>query len=143
MSFISHTADVITRMNRGLALGLTAAAENYTQKVSARLDRGYTTGNFSNHARGVAGRVMYTQPFAVPGGWAITVGTSRTTVPYELFWEIGFNSIFTRRYERVEVWGPMMQANADLMTRIVARNVEAQLSGAGAAITVTFGGVDP
>ena len=140
MPYRSHAADVKARIVRGVDAGLIAAAQNVTQKIRARLDRGYTTGAFSHHARGVAGRVMYTEPGPGPnGGRVITIGTSKTAVPYELYWEMGHVNIFvgagrgpratllgSRRegtYMRVEIWRPMLEQNAALLQSIVARNV--------------------
>lgn len=125
---------------QGVDNGLTAIAEHYTKKVRQRIDRGYTTGNFSHHARGVAGRIMYTKPHDVPGGRGITVGTSKTNgFAYELGWELGHLNIFvarsqgprvtsvaTRRegtYMRVEIWRPYLEEGADLYQRMMARNI--------------------
>ena len=134
----SNVGPVVDGIRRGLDAGLTAAAENYTQKVVARLSRGYTTGNYQSDPieTGVVGRVMYTTPYAAEGGRAISMGTSTTRVPYELYWEMGHQNTFTRRYERVEVWRPILEQNADLLFRIIARNV-AQYA-AGATVTVAF-----
>lgn len=136
--YMSHADAVIARIRQGIDAGLVAAAENVTTKIRTRLDRGYTTGAFAHHARGVAGRVMYTQPTDVPGGRAITIGTSTVAgFPYELAWELGHVNLFTRRYERVEVWRPMLEQNRDLMVRIVARNIERYAGGA--SFTLSFG----
>jgi hypothetical protein len=143
--YMSRAIAAKATLTKGLDDGLTAAAENVTKKIRERLDRGYTTGAFSHHARGVAGRVMYTKPFDVPGGRAITLGTSKVAgYPYELAWELGHINIFVGRgdtagkkgprgtsiasrregtYMRVEIWRPTLEANRDLVVRIIARNI--------------------
>ena len=136
--YMSNADNVKRALLAGVDAGLTAAAERYTQQVRQRLFRGYTTGNFAHQMRGVAGRVMYTAPHDVPGGRAITVGTSTTAVPYELYWELGHQSAWTRRYERVEIWRPLLEQNRDLLTRIIARNIERRVAGAGSAVRPTF-----
>ncbi len=132
----------------GVDRGLTAAAEFYTKRVRARLLKGYTTGHFAHGMRGVAGRVMYTKPYDYGGGRAVTMGTSTTDVPYEVFWELGHVNIFigggaratslaskrTGSYVRVEIWRPLLTQYASHMVEIVARNMR----GAG-GVDVSFG----
>jgi hypothetical protein len=111
--------------------GLIAAAAWYTNGVRARLVRGYTSGAFSHGMEGVAGRVMRTEPYATASGRAITMGTSKVAgYSYELAWELGHTNAFTRQYERVEVWRPMLVDNADRILTIAGRAARAHLDGA-------------
>jgi len=134
--YMSNADNVKRALLAGVDAGLTAAARNYTDAVRQRLSKGYTTGDFTT--RGVWGRVMYTVPHDVPGGRAITCGTSTTAVPYELYWELGHQNAFTRRYERVEVWRPILEAKRDLLTEIIARNIRSRVASAGTTVRPTF-----
>lgn len=125
MAYKSNLPAAESALRRGIDAGLTAAAQNLHGKIRDRLNRGYTTGNFVHqNSTGVAGRVVYTTPFDYNGGRAVSIGTGPTLVPYELYWEMGHRNQFTRRYERVEVWRPIMVANADLVRAIIVRNVQ-------------------
>jgi hypothetical protein len=68
----------------------------------------------------------------------VTIGTSTTAVPYELYWEMGHQNAFTRRYERVEIWRPTLEANRALVTSIIARNIQRVTEGQGAVPAVTL-----
>jgi hypothetical protein len=54
-------------------------------------------------------------------------------VPYELYWEMGHRNAFTRRYERVEIWRPSLEANARSRHAIIARNIQRFTKDVGAA----------
>ncbi len=139
MTYRSNRPAAEDAIRRGLDEGLRAAAENYTTRVYNRILGGYTTGNFSHRAEGVAGRVMFTEPRDAPGGGRqVICGTSRTQVPYELYWELGHQNAYSRRYERVEIWRPLLEQNRELYFEIIGRNVRRRADGAG--VTVTFGG---
>lgn len=139
MSYRSNLGAVRGALQRGIDAGLVAVGAHYVAAVRARLVRGYTTGNFSHQMRGVAGRVMHTPPYDVPGGRAITLGTGPTVTPYELYWELGHQNQFTKRYERVRIWEPTLETHAGLYERMIARNVERQLAGASALLAFSFG----
>jgi hypothetical protein len=139
MTYKSNLPAVENALRRGIDAGLTAAAQNLHAKIRTRLLHGYTTGNFAHQMRGVAGRVVYTTPFDYNGGRAVSIGTGPTQVPYELYWEMGHRNVFTRRYDRVEVWQPIMRANADLAQAIIARNVARFTQSVATAPAVTLG----
>lgn len=143
MPYRSYAPEVIAGIIRGARKGLEAAAENYTKAVAAIIDSGYTTGDFSHHPSEVSRRVMYTEPYDTAGGVGITMGTSKTAgFPYELAWELGHQSRYTRRFERVEVWRPLLNEKRDLMVNIIARNIEREAFGGtfNTAFRVAFGG---
>lgn len=99
--------------------GLRAAAEVPRSRIVRRLMRGYTTGAYSNKAAGVAGSVTVSNPQTDENGErVILLGTNKKSdaispkygerFSYPLGWELGFFSIFTGQYERVEIWAPAM-----------------------------------
>lgn len=127
----SNRAAAERTLRGALEAGLVAAATWYTNGVRVRLLRGYTSGRFSHGMQGVAGRVMRTAPYAVPGGLAISMGTSKTAgYAYELAWELGHTNRFTGQYERVEVWRPMLVDNGDRIQGIIGRAAATYMRGA-------------
>ena len=139
MPYRSNLGAVRDGFTRGADAGLVAVGAHATAGIRARLFRGYTTGNFATQMRGVAGRVMHTPPFPIPGGRGITVGTGPTVTPYEVYWELGFQSIFTRRYERVPIWEPWFRDHAALYEQMIARNMARFLGGTGGGFTFSAG----
>lgn len=97
-------ADVVQRaMTDALAAGLAAAGNQYADRVGRRLAFGYTSGDFVTG--NVAGSVEVTPVARTPSGLEVKVGSN---VDYALFWELGHVNLFTRRYERVEIWRPFL-----------------------------------
>lgn len=138
MAYRSNVGNAVGAMYEGVDTGLVAAAENLENKVQHRLLHqaaggrpGYTSGNFSHGIRGVAGRVMRTEPYSRGGARMISIGTSTVAgFPYELAWELGHVNLFTRTFVRVEVWRPTLEENRQLVTDILARNIRDRTGGA-------------
>ena len=103
MPYQSNLSAIKSRMQEATAAGLLAAAAVVENKVKQELSGGYTSG------RWVTGHVMasvnHSEPELGPNGAFILVGTD---VMYALFWELGFQSIFSRKFERVEKWVPAL-----------------------------------
>jgi len=98
-------------MPDALDAGLIGAGYVYRNEVMRGLAGGYTTGAF------VTGRVMNSVTISDPydgdnGGRAISVGTD---VDYAAFWEQGHMNLFTRQFERVEIWGPALDSSGPEM----------------------------
>lgn len=105
----SRVERLIAALQPAQDAGLRAAAYVYRNAVVAKLIKGYTTGAFVTGTS--ANSVTITEPFASDnGGRAIRVGTN---VLYDLYWELGHENLFTRKYERVEYWGPSLAETAD------------------------------
>lgn len=90
-------------MDEAAQKGLQAAAYPVSNAVKRNLRGGYTSGDFVTGQS--VNHVTIGQVFRDGTGWAIQVGTD---LLYNLFWELGHNSIFTRRFERVEKWRPAL-----------------------------------
>lgn len=103
MSYQSNLPSIEQRLRAARMAGLIAAAEVVVNAVKEGLRGGYTSGLF------VTGNVMNSvnrsEPEQNADGAFILVGTG---VDYALFWEVGHNNIFTRRFERKEVWMPAL-----------------------------------
>jgi len=103
MPYSSNLPQVTAKMNAGTSAGLLAAAAVVENKVKDGLRGGYTSGRFvTGH---VLASVNHSEPALDANGAYILVGTD---VMYALFWEVGHMNLFTRRFERVEVWMPAL-----------------------------------
>lgn len=89
------------RIRAAATQALVAAAAVPANAVRIRLKGGYTSGNF---VTGLSSASV-TQSTPEDEGNAVTVRVG-TNVKYAPFWEFGHFNIFTRKYERVEVWRP-------------------------------------
>lgn len=95
-----------------LTLGLGAAAEAYRAPLAAKLEQGYTTGDYTTGKGAKSLRIA--RPTQGPDGPEVTVFTNDFK---QRIWEYGAFNAFTRRYERREFWretlneqGPAMSA---------------------------------
>lgn len=96
-----HTSEFADRFPAAVNAGLKAAAYVYANEVKRALAPGYTSGAF------VTGRVLNSVTVGEPANGAIEVGSD---VDYAMYWELGHHNLFTRRYERVEIWRPALEA---------------------------------
>ncbi len=103
MSWKSNVAAVSRRLEAADRAGLIAMQGIVYNEVKRRLRGGYTSGDFVTGHNWDA--VTRGEPERTADGHIGKVGTN---VPYALFWELGHYSIFTRRFERVEVWVPAL-----------------------------------
>lgn len=115
-AYRSFSPDVRRRYLRAIDGGLIAQAEVYRNAVKRELTGGYTSGDFVTG--NVLNSVTRTEPRYDGRGHAITVGTN---VLYALFWELGHYNLFTRRFERVEIWRPKMAETAQAQRAAFAR----------------------
>jgi len=111
-------------MEQARDAGLIAAAEVVKTEVKRGLRGGYTSGAFVTG--NVWNSVTRTDPTDENGVRVIRVGTN---VMYALYWELGHQNLFTRKFERVEVWMPTFLSTADrqalAFARVFARFMEA------------------
>lgn len=129
MTWTSRVPAVQAAMERALLDGLTAAAQHYANEVKRDLAGGYTSGAF------VTGNVLNSVT-VVPAerrGAALEAKVG-TDVMYALFWEIGHQNLFTRQYERVEIWRPRLLWETDRMRARVLAVASARLRGMGPTV---------
>jgi hypothetical protein len=109
---VAKMYDGTAAINKALALsvmnGLKGAAYTPMNEVKRRLRGGYTSGNFATGT--VVGSVTASKPGIEGNTPTIRIGTNRE---YALYWELGHNNAWSRRYERKEVWKPAMLATVD------------------------------
>ena len=109
--------------DRAIKAGLIAAAETYMAPVKERLQRGYTSGDFTTG--NAANSVARGEPEVTSDGAEIAVGSTQVDPPYPLYWEVGFQSVFTGKHERVEVWVPTMVQMRDHLVAVAAQEIRA------------------
>jgi hypothetical protein len=103
MAYQSHLPAVRSRLQQATGAGLLAAAAVVENRVKRELRGGYTSGAFvTGH---VMSSVTHSEPAEDALGAFILVGTN---LNYALFWEVGHMNLFTRRFERVEIWMPAL-----------------------------------
>lgn len=114
MTYRSNLPAVITTMRRARSAGLIAAATVLINAVKRGLTGGYTSGDF------VTGHVLNSVTRTEPdlGDGSIQVGTN---VMYALYWELGHVNMYTRRFERVEIWYPALRDTAEAQRQAYAR----------------------
>lgn len=101
VKFEDNSSDFLRCVDHASKEALKAAAYVYYNAVKSKLKGGYTTGNF---VTGLGlNAVTRTEPTPAEAGYEIVVGTN---VDYAVYWELGHHNVFTRKYERVEIWLP-------------------------------------
>jgi hypothetical protein len=122
----SNLPQVKSQMQRATEAGLLAAAAVVENKVKEGLRGGYTSGRF------VTGNVMasvnHSEPEIGPNGSFILVGTD---VSYALFWELGHVNLFTRQFERKEVWIPALFSTRSEQLDAFTRTYRRFMGGGG------------
>lgn len=117
--------------------GLVAAATVIQNAVKRGLRGGYTSGDFVTGTN--VNHVLRSEPEFRGGIGEIRVGTDLNPC-YPLFWEIGHYNIFTRKFERKEVWGPAYHDSRDdaiaAFQRVFARGLAAAHGVGTATITI-------
>ena len=119
-AWTSQIAKVVNRMEGdAMRSGLKASGVLLQEIIQARLEQGYTTGAW------VKGVVAKSVIRSRPGRFSIRVFTKN---PVAIQWESGHHNIFTRRFERVEVWRPAVEQNVEALRRAFAKRFLAKLN---------------
>ena len=103
MPWESRVPEVQKALDAAVRDGLTAGAYHYANEVKKELRGGYTSGDFVTGKSVSSVTVVPAERHA--DGWEAKVGTD---LLYNLFWELGHINLFTGKYERVEVWRPVL-----------------------------------
>lgn len=118
----------VMRMHRAAQqAGIRASAYIVYNAVKLGLRGGYTSGAFA--VGNVINSVTISAVFEEAGIFGVRIGSN---VPYALYWELGHHNIFTRRYERVEVWRPALVDNREESRAAFNRAYKRSMLGQGA-----------
>ena len=132
--YTSNLKVVKVLMDMATMQGLEFAANQIRNRVVLGLRGGYTSGQFVTGTN--TGSVVTTEPqYLGMGRWRILIGTSINDPPYPLYWELGHFNIFSRKFERKEVWGPALADGADAARKAFARGFNRSMAG----VRVSFG----
>ena len=115
-TWTSQTPIVKQRVGPASEAALVAVAIPMAELIKARLRHGFTSGRFVTAAS--ADAVQISEPIRWGGGWEVSVGTNLIS---NLQWEVGAINLFTRHYERVEIWRPIAFQNRDRAAETFAR----------------------
>lgn len=122
--FQSNLPQVTKQIQQATANGLLAAAAIVENRVKEGLRGGYKSGLF------VTGNVMasvnHSEPVVDVRGSYILVGTD---VMYALYWELGHNNSWTKKFERKEVWMPALLATRSEQLAAFQRAYQRALGG--------------
>jgi hypothetical protein len=126
MTFISRFRQFAAAHATARDKALRASANVVVNRVKRDLRGGYTSGDFVTGAS--INAVRATDPMWDGNVRVIRVGT---TLFYNLAWEIGHHNIFTRRFERKEVWLPAFTATAGQQAATFSRVYLREMTAAG------------
>jgi hypothetical protein len=116
VSYKSNLPAVKAEMHRRIEGALIAGANVLRTAVMLGLRGGYKSGAF------VTGKVMNSVTIG-PVEWQGNSATIRvgSNVKYALYWEVGHKNIFTRKFERKEVWRPAMEQSAPRIREVIGK----------------------
>ena len=134
-AYKSNMAFVGRKLHEARTTGLEFAAQQVVNRVVRGLEGGYTSGAFVTGTN--TSSVVATDPFRLRGVWTVLIGTSIDDPPYPVYWELGFLSIFSNRWERKEVWGPALRDSADRARRAFQRGFRSVMEGGSAQVAAS------
>jgi hypothetical protein len=112
-AWTSQIDKVVNRMQGdALRSGLKAGGVFIMKIIQESLETGYTSGDF------VTGQVAADVKRTRPSNKGISVYTSN---PVALAWEMGHFNIYTKKFERIEVWRPAVEQNVEEIRRKFAK----------------------
>lgn len=123
MTWTSRIPQYTQKFNAALAEGMDEAATIYQEEVRLAAAAGFKDGNF---VTGELADSISKGPVEGAGGdYSIQVDTDArrkgdTGPGYPTYWEFGFHSIFSRKFERREIWRPAFVAKVGEMKEAIA-----------------------
>ena len=135
MPYASRSSVVLSQLAAAIDAGLVAAATTYQAEMKKVLAPGYTSGAFVTG--NLVNSIFTDGPVDENGVRVIRVACSATRngAPYPLYWELGHQNLFTRKFEREPRWVPtLMEQIPVLQDRFVQA---ARAVFAGLDVTVT------
>jgi hypothetical protein len=103
MTLTSHVPQVAEKMKQARRAGLMAAGQVVVDAVKEAIRGGFTSGDFDTGES--VENVRMTDVSEDGNGASIRIGTD---LVYNLVWEIGHLNIYSRQFERKEVWLPTL-----------------------------------
>lgn len=121
-----NSRQAFDRYRNAARLGLDAAATHLRVAVVKAFGSSYYKGGAFRSTLQVKQSIRHVGPAWDGDGWAATVGTNKIEA---LYWELGHQNLFTRKFERVELWVPTVMQERERLQQVFAV-VVARLMGA-------------
>lgn len=122
---VDNSRQALARYDDASMRGLDAAANHLRTELLKAFGSSYYKGGRFRSTLQVKQSIRRLMPYKTADGWETTIGTKLIEA---LYWELGHRNVFTRKYERVQLWVPTAADNVDAMRRTFAR-VVARLMG--------------
>lgn len=116
-----HSKRALARYDKAARLGVSAASNVLVREVKKAFGSDYYKGGAFRSTLYVKQSVRRSDPEKEADGWAARVGTNKIQA---LYWELGHQNVFTRRFERVRIWEPTALANITTMREAFASVVK-------------------
>jgi len=117
VSVTDRRARVSRAYREASRLAMDAAANVYEREVKRAHNDHYTSQAFRGTLQ-VRQSIRRAQPEMTREGWVQRIGTK---LRQPLYWELGHMNLFTRRFERRELWKPTAIAQAQAIRNAYAR----------------------
>ena len=122
VTVVDRSGAVPGRWDDASRRGLDAAANHLRTELLKAFGSDYYKGGRFRSTLQVKQSIRRLAPYRTADGWETTVGTNKIEA---LYWELGHQNTFTRKYERVQLWVPTATDNVEPMranyARVVAR----------------------
>lgn len=121
-----NSREALRRYDEASRMGLAAAGNHLRTAVVKAFGSSYYKGGAFRSTLQVKQSIRTVGPTSTPSGYEMLVGTKLIEA---LYWELGHRNLFTRKYERVELWvptatreiGPIRQTFARVIARFMGR----------------------
>jgi len=131
----SRIPDLVKGWDLAERAGLRAAGNEMAKIIRPRLRGGYKGGQFQIGGSRVGELHGEHRGSPVASSVRVQIKRGRGTLAAKvvgnltaLFWEIGHHNIFTRQYERVEIWRPALIENRDRVAQWFAAAMKKRLA---------------
>lgn len=125
MTLVSRLPEFTDALNEAVDAGLFAMGYLYANEVKRRTAGGFTSGDFVTGA--ALNAITVTDPYTDDDGARAIQVYSDLEPNYPLYWELGHHNIFTRRFERVEIWRPVSVDLASQLQAVFQSTVQARM----------------
>lgn len=120
VTVVNRSREALARYDDAADRGLDAAANHLRTQLLKAFGSDYYKGGAFRSTLQVKQSIRRLMPWRTAQGWQTTIGTKLIEA---LYWELGHQNVFTRKYERVQIWVPTAADNVDAMRATFARVV--------------------
>lgn len=110
MSYRSNLPAVLNALEDAVGSGLAAAGDYVGEMIGRELAHGYTSGEHVEDTRANAESVQVQVFIRGEERPYVRIWSNK---PHAYFWEVGHYNIFTRSFQRKEIWVPTLYGTAN------------------------------